>query len=137
MKSIRDRVIARPDLDAARVSRDLDVLTAALNAQPDLVVQSRFITSRGIMSCCADGNAILDALDAAATANSAVRRAVKFLEQEAGLDIGDSYTQRMVDALVEASVLTPEQGRQLKDLALKAVYVDRLEVEAALYGDEK
>jgi len=132
--SIRDRILARRDLDELRAERNLTGLADALNADPEMKVQQRFVTERGVMSCCPDGNAILDALDAAAPQNSAVRRAVGFLRQEAGLDVGDPYTQRMIDELSRLGVLSADQAAQLKALALKPVYVDRLEVEAALYN---
>jgi hypothetical protein len=131
---IRDRIFARRDLDGLREARDLDGLAAALNAAPEMTVQPRFVTARAVMAGCPDGVAILDALDAAAPHNSAVRRAVAFLQQEAGLDVGDPYTQRMIGELADAHVLTESQAAQLKALALKPVYVDRLEIEAALYN---
>lgn len=132
--SIRERILARRDLDQLRAARDLDGLTAALNADPEMTVQQRFVTARAVMAGCPDGNAILDALDAAAPQNSAVRRALAFLQQEAGLDVGDPYTQHMIGELARAGALTGDQAAQLKALALKPVYVDRLEVEAALYN---
>lgn len=134
--SLRDRIHARGDLDAMRVARDLDGLVAALNSAPEMVVQQRFVTARAVMASCPDGNAILDVLDAAAPQNSAVRRALAFLQQEAGLDVGDPYTQRMIDQLALEGVLTGDQAGQLKALALKPLYVDRLEVEAAMYNPD-
>jgi len=136
MSTIRDRILARRYLDELRAARDLDGLAAALNAEPEMTVQQRFVTARAVMAGCPDGNAILDALDAAAPQNSAVRRAVTFLQQEAGLDIGDSYTQHMIDELARINVLTTDQASQLKALALKPVYVGRLEIEAALYNPD-
>lgn len=131
--SIRDRVHARRDLDDYRAARDLDALTAALNAENLKALQQRFITARAVMAACPDGVAILGALQAA-SADPAVGWALKFLGQEAGLDIGDPFTQSMVDQLVAGSVLTAQQGATLKAMALKPVIVDRLEVEAALYN---
>lgn len=138
--SIRARIMARRDLDDLRAARDLDGLAAALNAAPAMTVQQRFITARAVMAGCPDGVDILDALDAAAAQHSAVRRAITFLQQEAGLDIGDPYTQQMIDQLAVAGVLNDDQASQLKALALKPAYVDRLAVEEALYnldGTEK
>jgi hypothetical protein len=115
-------------------------LAAALNADGLMAPQQRFITSRAVMANCADGNSILDALDAAAVQNTAVRRAVKFLEQEAGLDIADPYTQRTIGELVTAGVLSAAQGEQIKALALKPVIVGRIDIETAMYnpdGSEK
>lgn len=140
MGAIRDRVRARPELDVMRANRDLDGLTAALNAEGLMAPSQRFVTSRAIMALCANGTEILDALDKVSASNSTVRRAVKFLEQETGLDIGDPFvygtdsTPGMIDKLVTATVFDPSWAKQLKALALKPVIVTRLEVEADLYN---
>lgn len=136
MTSIRDRILARQDLADARAARDLDALAAGLNAQPESVVQSRFVTARAVMAGCADGIAILDALNDAAVQNSAVAWAVKFLGQEAGLDVGDPYTQSMIDELVKQNVLSQVQAEQLKALALRPVLVTRADVEAAMFNPD-
>lgn len=140
MTPIRDRILARTDLNDLRAARDLDGLSAALNAQPELAPKSRFITERGIMAECKDGNAILDALEDAAPSNSAIRRAVGFLKQDAGLDIGAPYTLGMIQQLVAESVIPQDWADQLKALAMAPVLVSRLDVEAAMYnpdGSEK
>lgn len=133
---IRDRILARPDLYGARKARDLDALAAGLNAQPPMTIQSRFITTRGVMASCVDGNAILDTLEAVAPLNSAVRRALKFLDQQAGLDIGDPYTQKMIDSLAAQAVLTQSQADQLKALALAPQMVTRDDIATAMYNPD-
>jgi len=90
-----------------------------LNAQTEQMVKSRFITERGIMSRCQNGNEILDALENASANNSAIRRALKFLGQEAGLDIGDKYTQGMIARLPTDGVIDQAWADQLKSLALQ------------------
>jgi hypothetical protein len=132
---IRTRILARPDLDGLRAARDLDGLATALNAEGLQAPHQRFITARAVMAACEGGIEILDALENA-SANRAVAWALKFLGQEAGLDIGDPFTQGMVDKLVQESVLTTDQGTALKALALQHVVVDRLEVDAALYNPD-
>lgn len=134
--NIRERILARAELNAMRAARDTVGLAAALNADAPLAPHQRFITARGIMAGCAGGNAILDALDAAAAGNSAVRRAVKFLEQEAGLDVGDPYTQDMIDQLRDAAILTEAQAGALKALGLRPVIVTAQQVSDALYNDD-
>jgi hypothetical protein len=133
--SIRDRILARADLAAARDSRDLDALAAGLNSQPDLALQPRYITARTILAECADGANILTALDAAAAANTAVKYAVRFLGQDSGLDIGNAVTQGMLDALVP-SVLTADQAGQVKAMAMLPVYVTRMDVNAAMFNPD-
>ena len=140
MGAIRDRVRARPELDGLRAARDLDGLAAALNAEGLMAPAQRFITWRGIEANCADGTAILDALDVAAEKDSQIRRAVKALEGQMGLDIGDPFVYGtpdkpgMIDKLVAAKIFLPAWADQIKVLALKPVVVDRLEVEADLYN---
>jgi len=136
---IRARILARGDLDDLRDARDLDALAAALNAEGLRAPQQRFITARAVMASCADGLAILSALDGARehpTIGKAVTWALTFLGQEAGLDIGDPFTQEMVDHLVAFEILADEQGAALKSMALHPVVVDRLEVEASLYNPD-
>jgi hypothetical protein len=133
---IRVRILARPDLAGLRSARDLDGLAAALNAEGLLAPQQRFITARAVMAACQGGIDILDALETAATANRAVAWALKFLGQEAGLDIGDPFTQGMVDQLVAGSVLTAAQGAALKAMALQPVVITRDQVNAAMFNPD-
>lgn len=140
---IRTRILARVGLVDLRAARDLDGLAAALNAEGLMAPRQRFITARAVMAGCQDGLMILAALEQARThsvAGNAVSWALTFLSQEAGLDIGDAFTQGMVDTVVALEILTEEQGAALKALALQPVIVTRLEVEAALFnldGTEK
>lgn len=137
---IRDRILARRELDDLRAARDLDGLAAALNADAPLVPQQRFITARAVLTLCADGPAILSALEAAAPQNIAVAYALRFLGQDAGLDIGDPGALALLGQLQQASILTAPQVEQLRALALKPLLVTRLDVEAAMYkpdGTEK
>lgn len=129
---IRERILARPDLDAMRAARQITGLAEALNAEGLIAPQQRFISARGVMSGCADGVAILAALEAA-EANKAVKWALAFIGQDSGLDIGDPFTQGMITQLVAAGVLTADQGDQLKALALAPVVVTQSEVAAAMY----
>ena len=136
---LRSRILARADLDELRAARDLDKLAAALNAEGLKAPRQRFITARAVMASCAGGLSILAALDGArehSVVGKAVVWALTFLGQEAGLDIGDPFTQEMVDHLVAFEILTEEQGDALKTMALQPVVVSRLDVEAALYNPD-
>jgi hypothetical protein len=137
--TIRERILARRDLDDMRAARDITALAAALNAEGATEIGQRFVTARAVMAGCVDGIAILSALKAAES-NPAVGWALQFLGQEAGLDIGDPYAQGMVDQLVAAGVLTSAQGAQLKALALRPLIVTQEQVAEAMYhpdGTEK
>lgn len=138
--TIRDRILARPDLDALRAARDLGALAAALNAEALTAPQERYVTARTVLAECQDGPAILDALEAAQTTVSAVKWAVTFLSQNSGLDIGNPVTLGMVDQLVTNSLLSAAQGQQLHALAMQPVLVTAAQVADAMYnldGTEK
>jgi hypothetical protein len=135
--SIRDRILERPDLAALRAARDLDKLAAALNAEGLMAPRQRFITARVILSIHAtEGRAILTRLRTAAQQDIGVEFAVRFLEQEAGLDISDPAVWRDIDTLVAQGVLTEAQGALLKALALQPVMVTRDQVREAMYNDD-
>jgi len=137
--SIRDRILAQPDLAAARAARDIDALAAGLNAQAPMVARSRFVTARTVLAECAGGSAILDAL-VAAQSISAIAWALKFLAQDSGLDIGNAATLGMVDQLVAGNALTATQGAALKALANTPDLVTRDQVADAMFnadGSEK
>ena len=136
---IRTRILARPDLADLRAARDLDGLAAALNAEGLMAPHQRFITARAVMAGCPGGLVILAVLDHArmhAVVGPAVTWALTFLSQEAGLDIGDPFTQGMVDSLVTLKILTDEQGAALKAMALQPVVVTREQVKAAMFNDD-
>ena len=137
--SIRDRILARPDLAELRAARDLDGLAAALNAEGIKDKQKRFITARAVMAECPGGVAILVALDGARShpaVGSAVGWALTFLGQETGLDIGDPFTQGMVGTLVTLGILTSAQGDALKAMAQQPVLVSRDQVCHAVFNDD-
>lgn len=131
--TLRDEIIGRTDCAAALSARDLDAL-ARIVSTGRKVTQSRFVTARTVLAECIGGQAILDALKAAAAGNSAVNWAMTFLGQEGGLDVGNAATQGMIDQLVAATALTAAQGAALKALANLSQTVSRAEVEAAMFN---
>ena len=138
--NIRDRILARTDLAPLRAARDLDALAAALNADAPMVPQQRFISARAVLTQCADGAAILTALEDAAPQNIAVAWAVRFLAQDAGLDIGDPGALVLLEQLLQAGVLQQPHVDQLKALAMKPLLVTRDQVNEAMFnpdGSEK
>jgi hypothetical protein len=138
--SIRDRILARLDLAELRAVRDLDGLAAALNAESLLTRQPRFVTWRAVITQCLSGEAIRDKLEGAAPASSAIRSAVEFLSQDAGLDVGDLGTWANIDKMVAGGVLTAADGQELKDLSMKPLIVTRDQVNEAMFnpdGSEK
>jgi len=131
---IRERIRARRDLDAMRAARDLDGLAAALNAEGLTAVAERWVTGRTILEHCPDGEAIIAALEAAASGSVATRWTVAFLQSDPGVDMGRKATIDKTDKLVELGALSQAQADQLKALAMLPVAVTRLEVEAAMYN---
>lgn len=136
---VRTRILARPELADLRAARDLDGLAAALNAEGLKAPHQRFITARAVMAGCPGGLGILAALDQARAhpaVGPAVTWALTFLSQEAGLDIGDPFTQGMVDNLVALELLTDGQGAALKAMAQQPVMVTRAQVNEAMFNPD-
>lgn len=133
--SLRDRILARRDLDKLRAARDITGLAAALNAEAPLLAGERFVTGRTILAECDDGAGILAALDAA-SAIPAVEWALKFLAVDSGMDIGNARTQGMIDQLQAGQVLTEVQASQLKALALRRETVTQEKVAAEMYAPD-
>lgn len=86
----------------------------------------KMISERGILESYPDGpiaaDAVLSKLEAFGTAghplSSIVKRAMKFLGQPDGLDIGSAATQGMLTNLGAGGVLTVDEANKLKGLAL-------------------
>lgn len=138
--SIRDRILARRDLDDLRAARDLDGLAAALNTEGATALSRRYITTRTILDECEDGPAIVATIRTAAAADSTVDEAVHFLRDDSGFDVGHPRTQAMIRELQSAGVFTPQQADQLCDMGVLPVVVDRLQVNDAMFnpdGSEK
>lgn len=107
-----------------------------LNAQTQTMVKTRIITARGIMSSYGigpvAGAAFLDKLEALSSTIPALKWAMKFLQQDAGIDIGDSATQQMLDSLVGIGGITLAEVNGVKAIALQPS--SRFEI---LYGSGK
>ena len=142
--SIRDRILARRDLDGLRAARDLDGLATALNAEGLMAPQQRFITARAIVTLHkTEGRDILARLDAMAQVDIGLRFNMPFLQQGDGLDIGDPSMWENLDEMEAvyaasggAKGLKPAQVVLLKHLSEQPVFVGRREVEDALYNPD-
>jgi hypothetical protein len=89
-----------------------------LNAYTEHAAKSRMVTARSILSDCGThGATILDKLEAVAAQNTSVKWALRFLQQEAGIDVGHLATQSMIDQLAAANVLTADEAAALKAMA--------------------
>lgn len=107
-----------------------------LNTQSHYMVKSRMITARGIMSSYGigpvAGAAFMDKLENLTSSIPALRWAMKFLQQDAGLDIGDNATQQMLDSLVGVGGITSTEVDGIKNIANQPA--SRFEI---LYGAGK
>lgn len=136
MDALKAEILANPACADAIAARDLDTI-AAIVSEGRTAAQSRFVTARTVLAeCGASGPGILDALEAAAAGNGAVKWALTFLGQDSGLDVGNPVTQAMIDQLTAGGALTGEQGVALKALAMVPAPVSRSEVEAALFNPD-
>lgn len=134
--ALKAEIEAKPECADAVAAKDLDAI-AAIISEGRTNRQSRYVTARTILAECGElGPGILDALEAVAPVNSAVRWALDFLKQNSGLDVGNAVTQIMIDQLVSAGALTQPQGDALKNLAVRRAPVSRLDVEAALFNPD-
>jgi hypothetical protein len=96
------------------------VVVEMLNAYTEITVKSRMITARAVLTDCGPlAGSILDKLESAASANSAVKWAVKFIAQDAGIDIGSTAAQGMVDQLAAGGVFTSAEAMALKGMAIQ------------------
>jgi hypothetical protein len=91
-----------------------------LNAQTLSMVKPRLVNARTVLAeCGANAAATLDKLEAASAQVSTVKWAMKFLQQDGGLDVGHPVTQAQLSALAAGGVLTQAEADSLKNLALQ------------------
>jgi hypothetical protein len=104
---------------AAHLPGDPYPVTVLLNAPNYSAVKTRYVTARTILAECADGAAILDALQAAGQSVSAVKWMMTFLQQDSGMDAGHPKTQKNIDDLATAGLLSSGYAAELKALAVQ------------------
>jgi hypothetical protein len=126
---------------AAFIPDSPGILAEMMNANDFTMAKERFVTARGVLAAYGPAGAvILDKLEAAASGNSAVKWAMKFVSQDSGIDVGHPTTRGLLDALVPAA-LTQAEADMLKDMAIQPAsraevlglpYVFDYDVQAAL-----
>ncbi len=105
--------------------RKAELVNAVLTSAPAV----RLVSERGIMECYADGAVAADALlqkieafsQTAHPAAGAVRRALKFLAQPEGIDIGAASTRSMIDMLAGGGVISAAEAAHLKAIGERPV----------------
>ena len=98
-----------------------------LNAPSYTMIKPLMMSERGVLAQYPDGpvaaDAVLTKLDTFAQTQhalaSVVRRALRFLGTDGGIDMGSPATQSMLDAVQQAGVLTASETQKLKALALQ------------------
>lgn len=134
--------------DAILGSQELQVLAAAGNTQAiaDILsegrvkVVSHFASERGVLERYPGGAVAADILltkleNFAATAHpmaSIVKRALKFLAQAEGLDIGSQATQGLIAQLTLGGVLTEEERNGLRAMATQKDPISHVQVGLAI-----
>ena len=98
-------------------------LAALLNVQSATMAKTLMITARGIMASYGlgptAGAAFLDKLDALAANVPAIKWAMKFLQTEAGIDVGEPATQLMLTSLIGVGGITQAEVDGVKAMALQ------------------
>lgn len=101
-----------------------------LNRQSTTMPKERMVTARGIMASYglgpSAGAAFLDKLDALSASVPAIKWAMKFLQQEAGIDVGEPATRAMLDSLVGVGGITQADVDGIKAMAMQ--HASRAEV---------
>lgn len=134
-------IAASPELQALAAAGDTQGIADALSVGRTKTV-SHFASERGILERFPLGPLAGDALLAklelfAQSAHPTARivgRALKFLAQPEGLDIGAATTQGLLDQLAAGGVITAEERAGLAAMATVPDPVSHTEVGAALQG---
>lgn len=134
-------IAASPELQTLAAAGDTQGIADALSVGRTKTV-SHFASERGILERFPlgplAGDALLAKLEAfAVTAHPTARivgRALKFLAQPEGLDIGSAATQGLLDSLAAGGVITAEERAGLTAMATVPDPVSHTEVGAALQG---
>lgn len=98
-------------------------LADLLNAQSATMAKPRMITARGIMASYgiwpSAGAAFLDKLEVLSAGVPAIKWAMKFLQAESGIDVGDPATQAMLTSLIGVGGITQAEADGIKAMALQ------------------
>ncbi len=138
---IRAAIAASAELQAHQAAGNVDAIARALSVGRTKVA-SHFASERGVLERYPGGpiaaDALLTKLEAFSTSGhpmaSIVKRALKFLAQAEGLDIGSPATQGLLAELSAGGVLTAEEVAGLRTMALVADPITREQVTEAVYG---
>jgi hypothetical protein len=110
--NIRERVLARRDLDAARAARNLDALAAGLNQECVPVDVPEYVRAADELAYVPHGDVFLQILLDAAAGIDIVERAQAFTSDQGGVVMGQGLEPPMVDRLQVADAVYYPDGRE-------------------------
>lgn len=106
---------------AAHVPHAPGSLADLLNAQSATMAKPRMITARGIMASYglgpSAGAAFMDKLEVLSAGVPTIKWAMKFLQEESGIDVGEPATQAMLASLVGVGGVTQTEVDGVKAMA--------------------
>lgn len=140
-QEIRDAIAASQELQVLQAAGNVDAIARTLSTGRTKVA-SHFASERGVLERFSGGpiaaDALLTKLEAFTTSGhpmaSIVKRALKFLAQSEGLDIGSPATQGLLAQLGAGGVLTADEVAGLRAMALQPDPITREQVTEAIYG---
>lgn len=144
LEALAGRALTAPEvqaIDAHIAAGSLEAIAALLSAGR-VRVASHFASERGVLERYPGGpiaaDALLAKLEAFALAghpmSSIVKRALKFLAQSDGLDLGSATTQALLQQLAAGGVITEEERQGLRHITLQADPIHWHAVRTALQG---
>jgi hypothetical protein len=139
LQEIRAAIAASAELQALAVAGSFGPIATALSIGRTKLA-SHFASERGVLERFPGGplaaDALISKLEAFALTthpmSSIVRRALKFLAQAQGLDIGSPATQGLIDALLSIDVITQTERNGLRAMATVAYEITVADVERAV-----
>lgn len=94
---IKERILARRDLDEARVNRDVDALTAGLNTECVPTMIPAYINAYSILAMAPHSEVIMGLLEMAAEGNPVQSLAQQLLSMEGAQVMEPGYEPPYVD----------------------------------------
>lgn len=140
-QEIRDAIAASAELQGYQAAGNVEAIARAVSIGR-VKIASHFASERGILERFPAGpiaaDALLQKLEAFSASGHAmasiVKRALKFLAQAEGLDIGSPATLGLIDALMAGGVITQAERDGLRAMATVSDPIAREAVTEAIYG---
>jgi hypothetical protein len=112
MTTIRDRILARRDLDEARAARDVTTLAEKLNEECQLADVPQQVTAAAILDLAPFSSVLMGLLRAAAVGESVADRAAALLSDEGATVMVQAYVPPFVDQVQAAEEMYFPDGTE-------------------------